>query len=133
MWRVNYRRLCAPPALAVRSQTVSGMTTPEKLSTIWSTMKTSKNADLIQMHHVFFGKPMPEDQLPISEDVARELQAIMRAAGFSSTEPNGIWDDDARKTFNDLVNNENLEERRPNPNASRVFRQAHAGRSAAHQ
>jgi uncharacterized Ntn-hydrolase superfamily protein len=70
-----------------------------------------KMAELISLHHLFFGKPKPEDRLTITEDLARELQALMRKTGYTSAEPNGIWDDAAKKAFDALVGSENLEER----------------------
>ena len=84
----------------------------------------AKLGELIQMHHLYFGKPKPEDRLPITEDLARELQAIMRSAGATPNEPNGLWDDATRKAFNDLVNNENLEERWPNGDPNGIDRVA---------
>ena len=44
-------------------------------------------------------------------DLARELQAMMRTGGYLSTEPNGVWDDGAKKAFSALIGTENLEER----------------------
>jgi uncharacterized Ntn-hydrolase superfamily protein len=68
-------------------------------------------AELIEMHHLYFGKPTPSDRLPITEALARELQAMTRTGGYSSAEPSGIWDDASIQAFFALVSNENLEER----------------------
>lgn len=68
-------------------------------------------AGLVEMHHLYFGKPKPEDSLPITEDLARELQTYLRAEGYTSAEPNGVWDAAAQKAFNAMVGSENLEER----------------------
>lgn len=66
---------------------------------------------LVDLHHLYFGQPKPEDRLPITEDLARELQAMLRAGGYVSAEPNGIWDESAQKAFDALIGTENLEER----------------------
>lgn len=67
--------------------------------------------DLRQMHHLFFGTPRPEDRRPITEAIARELQAAMRIGGYWPYEPTGMWDTASKQAFWALVGNENLEER----------------------
>lgn len=71
----------------------------------------AKLAELVKIHHLYFGTPHPEDQLPITEDLARELQTIMQRHGFYSGEINGKWDTPSIHAFWDLISNENLEER----------------------
>lgn len=66
---------------------------------------------LVGIHHLFFGKSLPEDQIPMTEDLARELQRYLVTYGYSTTEPTGVWDDDWKQAFTALVANENLEER----------------------
>ncbi len=66
---------------------------------------------LVTAHHVFFGDSRPEDQLPIDGAVARELQSLMLREGYYKGEAHGVWDEDSRQAFWDLVGNENLEER----------------------
>jgi uncharacterized Ntn-hydrolase superfamily protein len=66
---------------------------------------------LVGLHHLFFGKPLPGDQLPITADIARELQTFMRGEGYFQAEANGIWDDTAKQSFWAMVGSENLEER----------------------
>jgi uncharacterized Ntn-hydrolase superfamily protein len=66
---------------------------------------------LLDMHHVFFGAPQPEDRLPITSDIARELQTMNRSGGYSSSEADGDWNDASKQAFWALVGNENLEER----------------------
>jgi uncharacterized Ntn-hydrolase superfamily protein len=83
-----------------------------------------KMAELMMLHHLFFGKPKPEDRLPITEALARELQAMMRKTGYTSAEPNGVWDDAAKKTFDALVGSENLEERWRNDDPNVIDRVA---------
>ena len=67
--------------------------------------------ELVALHHLYFGQPKPEDRLPISEALARELQAILRDTGYLDADPNGIWEATAKKAFDALVSVENLEER----------------------
>lgn len=67
--------------------------------------------ELVALHHLYFGQPRPEDRLPIGDDLARELQTILRATGYLDADPNGIWDDGAKRAFDALVSVENLEER----------------------
>jgi uncharacterized Ntn-hydrolase superfamily protein len=66
---------------------------------------------LLGVHHLFFGKPRPEDQVRITEDLARELQALMQRLGYFHRDVNGVWDDASKQAFWALVGNENLEER----------------------
>jgi uncharacterized Ntn-hydrolase superfamily protein len=66
---------------------------------------------LLGIHHLFFGKPRVEDQMPISEMIARELQAMLTRKGFYQGDVNGVWDDASKRAFWVLVGNENLEER----------------------
>lgn len=66
---------------------------------------------LLGVHHLFFGKPRPEDQLPITEDLARELQTLTRRLGYYQGEAHGKWDAESKQAFWALVGNENLEER----------------------
>ncbi|NPV67495.1 MAG: DUF1028 domain-containing protein [Anaerolineae bacterium] len=66
--------------------------------------------ELVAMHHLFFGKPRPEDQLPIDESLARELQALLLRAGYA-VPITGVWDTASQQAFWALVSNENLEER----------------------
>lgn len=70
-----------------------------------------KLASLVSAHHLFFGVPRPEDALPITEDIARELQAMMLALGYWGGEVNGRWDEMSKQAFWAFVGNENLEER----------------------
>ena len=67
--------------------------------------------DLINLHHLYFGEPKPEDRLPITEELARELQAILIRGEHRQTEPNGQWDQESRNAFDELIASENLEER----------------------
>ena len=66
---------------------------------------------LLGIHHLFFGKPRPEDQMPITEDIARELQSLTQKLGYYQGEAHGRWDDASKQAFWAMVGNENLEER----------------------
>ncbi len=67
--------------------------------------------DLINLHHLYFGVPKPEDRLPITADLASELQAILIRGDYRQSEPNGRWDAEAQGEFDELIGSENLEER----------------------
>ncbi len=66
---------------------------------------------LLAAHHLFFGHPRPEDQIPITADLAREIQVWLRDHGYHPHEPTGIWDDATKAAFSALIGSENLEER----------------------
>jgi uncharacterized Ntn-hydrolase superfamily protein len=66
---------------------------------------------LLGIHHLFFGKPRLEDQIPITHEVARELQALTHRLGYYKGVVNGTWDDASKQAFWVMVGNENLEER----------------------
>ena len=70
-----------------------------------------KLKQLVATHHLFFGTASPEDQLYIDNDIARELQTMMREQGYYSGEASGEWDDISKHAFWAMVGNENLEER----------------------
>jgi uncharacterized Ntn-hydrolase superfamily protein len=66
---------------------------------------------LVEMHHLFFGSPRPEDQLMIDEAIARELQTILQQNGYYTGAAHGVWDDASKQGFWAMVGSENLEER----------------------
>jgi uncharacterized Ntn-hydrolase superfamily protein len=66
---------------------------------------------LLESHHLFFGQTKPEDRMPITEDIARELQRLMIGQSYYRGEVSGVWDDASKQAFWALVGNENLEER----------------------
>lgn len=72
---------------------------------------TRELARLVELHRLYLGSPRLEDQLPITPDIARELQAMMRAAGYTNAEPTGIWDAASIQAFWAMVGSENLEAR----------------------
>jgi uncharacterized Ntn-hydrolase superfamily protein len=66
---------------------------------------------LVTMHHLYFGQSRREDHLPVTEEIARELQAILQSQGYLQGEPDGVWDETSIAAFDALVGSENLEER----------------------
>lgn len=66
--------------------------------------------DLVQTHHLFFGTPEPDDQMFITETIARELQKMLVDQGYGG-DVDGNWDQPSRIAFWSFVGNENLEER----------------------
>lgn len=70
-----------------------------------------KLKQLLQSHHLFFGRAKPEDQIRITEDIARELQTMMSEQGYMGGEVDGNWDEVSKQAFWVMVGNENLEER----------------------
>jgi uncharacterized Ntn-hydrolase superfamily protein len=66
---------------------------------------------LIETHHLLFGQQQPEDLLPITADIARELQQILIARDYLQGEADGKWDMLTKQAFWELVGSENLEER----------------------
>lgn len=77
----------------------------------------SRLEGLVTLHHLYFGTTRPEDRLPITEDLARELQTIMQAQHYYSGEINGAWDEVTRAAFDRMIGTENLEERWRNTDA----------------
>lgn len=70
-----------------------------------------KLQQLLEAHHLFFGEAKPEDQLPINQEIAKELQTIMLRQGYLGGDINGDWDLISKQAFWVMVGNENLEER----------------------
>ncbi|MGC9399043.1 MAG: DUF1028 domain-containing protein [Anaerolineae bacterium] len=69
-----------------------------------------KLRELVQLHHLFFGEPQPDDLIPLA-DVASELQEILRRTGHYDGPANGRFDAATRRALVTLVGIENLEER----------------------
>jgi uncharacterized Ntn-hydrolase superfamily protein len=68
-------------------------------------------AELVSLHHLYFGKANPTDCVPIDIGLATELQTILSRLGHYKGPINGVWDAPSREAFWALVNIENLEER----------------------
>jgi uncharacterized Ntn-hydrolase superfamily protein len=69
-----------------------------------------KLGDLVELHHLYFGAVDPEDLVPL-DDVAAEIQAILRRSGHYDGPETGDFDEVTRRALRALVGMENLEER----------------------
>ena len=69
-----------------------------------------KLAQLVEMHHLFFGEVDPDNVAPLAE-VAADLQAILTRTGHYHGQQTGQFDAATRKALWALVGEENLEER----------------------
>lgn len=65
---------------------------------------------LVDLHHLFFKPPEPGEMVAVTE-FGRELQHILRRAGYYDGPVTGEYDDVTRHALRDLVGNENFEER----------------------
>jgi uncharacterized Ntn-hydrolase superfamily protein len=65
---------------------------------------------LLQMHHLYFQKPDPDNLVPLS-DVARRLQLLLQETGYYQGPASGDFDRATRIALRALVGTENLEER----------------------
>ncbi len=66
---------------------------------------------LVELHHLFFKPPAPGEMVAIEGEVAREVQRILRWAGYYDGPITGDYDALTRRALTDLIGNENLEER----------------------
>ncbi|WP_448595109.1 DUF1028 domain-containing protein [Thermoflexus hugenholtzii] len=71
----------------------------------------AKLKDLVELHHLYFGTPRPEDQIPIDAALAREIQRLLRHVGLYTGEITGVYDEATRRALETLFGIENLEER----------------------
>jgi uncharacterized Ntn-hydrolase superfamily protein len=69
-----------------------------------------KLAELVRMHHLFFGVTDPADLIPLA-DVTGDLQALLRQTGHYDGPVSGDFDEATRRALRALVGSENLEER----------------------
>lgn len=69
-----------------------------------------KLAELVTMHHLFFGEVDPTKLVPIA-DVVGDLQRVLRRTGHLKRKPDGVFDEETRAALRALVGSENLEER----------------------
>ncbi len=71
----------------------------------------AKLKDLVELHHLYFGNPRPEDRIPIDAALAREIQRLLRHVGLYTGEITGVYDEATRRALETLFGIENLEER----------------------
>jgi len=67
--------------------------------------------ELVEMHHLYFGKSDPSARIPINAPLAAELKAILKRTGHYNGEVDGVWDEAAQEGFWSFIGMENLEER----------------------
>ncbi len=71
----------------------------------------AKLKDLVELHHLYFGTPRPEDRIPIDAALAREIQRLLRHVGLYTGEITEVYDEATRRALETLFGIENLEER----------------------
>jgi uncharacterized Ntn-hydrolase superfamily protein len=66
---------------------------------------------LVDLHHLFFKPPAPGEMVAIKGELAREVQQIVRWAGYYDGPMTGQYDTPTKQALSSLVGNENFEER----------------------
>lgn len=66
--------------------------------------------ELVSIHHLFFGTQNPDDLMPITPDIAREIQTMLSGTYYQGA-IDGDWGEQSIKAFWAMAGNENLEER----------------------
>lgn len=69
--------------------------------------------EILELHHLFFGKLDPASLIPIGAKIARELQRIAKQSNYYRGPLNGKYDEATRKGVEELISVENLEDRWP--------------------
>ncbi len=69
--------------------------------------------EILELHHLYFGKPAPGSLRSINPKIARELQRIARQAGQYRGPVTGVYDEATRQAIEALIGMENLEDRWP--------------------
>jgi uncharacterized Ntn-hydrolase superfamily protein len=69
--------------------------------------------ELLELHHLYFGKPAPESLVMIDKQIARELQRIAKRAKQYHGLLSGEYDAATREAVEGLISIENLEDRWP--------------------
>ncbi len=68
-------------------------------------------ARLLDLWRVYFQPPRPEDIMPLTEELVREVQYMLRDLGYYRGEVTGRFDEATRKALRAFAGVENLEER----------------------
>ncbi|MEE3229190.1 MAG: DUF1028 domain-containing protein [Chloroflexota bacterium] len=71
----------------------------------------SKLSRLVEMHHLFFGSTVASDLVTIDEQIATELQLLLKRQGYDVVDVIGVWNEASKQAFWSFVGKENLEER----------------------
>ncbi len=66
---------------------------------------------LLSLHRLYFERPKPEDLLPLTSDLVREIQILLGRSGDYHGEITGVWDETTREALYTYFLRENLEER----------------------
>ena len=66
---------------------------------------------ILGLHRLYLTRSAPDELIPLDENIARELQTILRKTGHYSGEITGVYDTATRVGLWDLYGIENLEER----------------------
>jgi uncharacterized Ntn-hydrolase superfamily protein len=69
--------------------------------------------EILELHHLYFGKSAPALLATIDKKIARELQRIAKQAGRYRGAITGVYDEATRQAVEDLIGVENLEDRWP--------------------
>jgi uncharacterized Ntn-hydrolase superfamily protein len=64
-----------------------------------------------ELHKLTFFRSDPKNLIPVTPEIAKELQQIMRRRGFYSGEPNGVYDQQTRDSLERFMGWENYDER----------------------
>ncbi len=70
-------------------------------------------AAILQLHHLYFGKPAESELIPMDRSAVRELQRIATASKHYSGPLSGEYDAATRSAVEALISTENLEDRWP--------------------
>ncbi len=71
----------------------------------------NKLSRLVEMHHLFFGSTVASDLVTIDEQIASELQLLLKGQGYDVVDAIGIWNEASKQAFWSFMSKENLEER----------------------
>lgn len=66
--------------------------------------------ELLELHHLYFGKSPKSQRVKLEGDVIKDLQAIMKGLGYYAP-ADGQYSDATREAFRAFIANENFEER----------------------
>jgi uncharacterized Ntn-hydrolase superfamily protein len=69
--------------------------------------------EILELHHLYFGKPAAQSLVVIDKKIARELQRIVQQAGLYHGAVTGEYDAATQHAVEDLIGMENLEDRWP--------------------
>jgi len=66
---------------------------------------------ILKLHRLYLTRSSPEELIPVDEEIARELQHILKKTGHYQGEISGVYDEATREALRALYGIENLEER----------------------